>query len=287
MKKLIFLLSILIVVPIIASDPVEDVKAKWMKWANENVEQEKARCLESIKMTDHFDDPDVRKAALHNFRNGTTKGRFATIKGPTEIAQNTDPIVELAKNILTCPACESIKVLIHNDLSVDFGISRNYDTNTCNLYVPLSELDKKIDHSESLLHEKAHIIYEDSLNHEKMGILSQKSGLFKNKIQSANHSELISSYLKAQETRADVYATIISPQYGDNLCHSFQEFGKEVIIDFGIFRVSTVPIFGSNHPHPKDRIALLQQIKSELQDAEQEKRYMTTAMQAMSDDQLV
>jgi len=91
-------------------------------------------------------------------------------------------------------------------------------------------------------------------------------------------SKNISSYRKAKETRADVYAAITSPQHGDGFIAFLQKALQEEL-------QGRLRIIYDNHPHHKDRIALLQQIKSELQSAEQEKQCMTRAMRTMSDDQ--
>ncbi|MCL5876070.1 MAG: hypothetical protein M1114_06380 [Candidatus Dependentiae bacterium] len=54
-SKVIAITSIALMGPqtarINACDPVEDVKTKWMKWANDNVEQAKAKLFDSYEIS--------------------------------------------------------------------------------------------------------------------------------------------------------------------------------------------------------------------------------------------
>ncbi|MCL5876069.1 MAG: hypothetical protein M1114_06375 [Candidatus Dependentiae bacterium] len=178
---------------------------------------------------------------------------------------------------------------------------------------------------DSLLHEKGHAVYHDGFNNRQISTLLLKyspavkkfaalrkeyytelkechnewlkntkndAALFKIndidcKIKKNNLEHLkftqdvsknMSPYRKSQEIRADVYAAITSPQQGDGFITSLQKDLQEE-------SQGRLRIIYDNHPHHKGRIVLLQQIKSELQSAEQEKQCMTRAMCTMSDDQ--
>ena len=305
-----------------ACDPVEDVKAKWIKWANDNVEYEKAKLFDYYEISsDLLNNKEIQEKLQEKLSevDASYRSDFLDLEEDPR-----DPILQLAKSILSCDACKNIKIKYTHCPTTSMGITRDNATDTCCIDLnPIGLKDvSKNEITDILRHEKSHAVYHDSFNKLQISTLlfehspaakkltalrkeyyaewkeclnewrrkniKDDDAIFKlddieRKVEK-NYSEYLefiegvsnnmSSYHKAQETRADVYAAITSPQQGDGFIASLQKSLQEEL-------QGRISIAYHNHPHHKDRIALLQQIKSELQSAQ----YMTRAMRAMSDDQ--
>ncbi len=327
MKKLIYVLSTLIVAPIIACDPVEEVKAKWMNWANYNVEKEKAKLFDYYEISSELlNDKDIQEQLREMYPS--PQSDFLHLEEDPR-----DPLLQLAKSILACDECKNIKVKYEHSPNASVCIARDAATATCCISMhPKEHKDNnKNEIIDILLHEKSHVIYHDSeercqilafileysptatrlaalqekYNTEEQEYLDKwrknrkksKKQFFEDDVYKEiglklkesrleylefrqNAPKNMAPYRKAKETRADVYAVIASSQKGDGLTTSFQ---KDLQQEFE----GRISLSYKRHPHHKDRIMLLKKIKSELQGAEQEKRYMATAMQTMSDNQLI
>jgi len=156
---------------------------------------------------------------------------------------------------------ESVDVTVLNHPEFPYGgvnVSCKCTSDSCNkcwVTLNVNEHAKHLDELSGILrHEYAHTAYKDSI---KKGFCNMMAWVNSR----AEKMEIVDEYNPVQrlvETRADVYAAVNSPVFGENLINAFKKSLSDIDGED-----DTPP----SHPKLADRIALLELIRAELESA--------------------
>lgn len=246
------------------NETLSDVKAKWMQWANARVEEEKAKFLDLYNLNvRHLDYEKAIISVRSNLDRITLEGiehykrehwwnKFLFWKKTNAYKKDTESIQGIADKVFAKPQCDRVEVINVSDfererieVSFHYANRESYVLLNCQLHKEnLSEIEA------ILRHEYCHIVYEDAFNLELIQCAAWCNS-------DAEH-ETIENQSRpighACETRADVYALIHSSDNGKSYINAFN---------------GTDGIYDLNHPAPKERVALLEQIEAELDGAKE------------------
>jgi len=251
-KYTVLALSLLFAMPVQCEEgpkKLDEVKEKWIKWADSAVLAERDAFLKRYGLDGsnlRFDDKLVEM-----IRSSIDQGVFledALINSSEEITLG--PVKTVAAEVFK--KCD-VRVMHNPDLEVQqVGVAKHYDSNMC--YVVLNcekHLGNLSQLQEVLRHEYSHVLNDDNLNEG----LIQYAAWANSTVEREKVEEQTLPYHRAFETRADVYAAVNSPHHGKHLIDFFgaTSKGSQVI----------------THPADSERIALLEKIKLELDAAKE------------------
>ncbi len=227
------------------------VKNKWERLANAYVAEEERRFLSIYGLTSRdINNQDIinELRSIHDQRVQEVIDWYASHIINSIDTKDRDAVHAIVNKVFS--GVLSVKVRVFDDSSFasdDVSVLYHHATNTCALVLNISLLVRSIKLLEEILyHERSHIIHQDNFNK----ILSWYMARTRSSYTTAAIIGQSYAYWRSFETRADVYAVISSHDHGKHL------------IDF----LKTLPDKGGclTHPCISDRIALLQQIKQEL-----------------------
>ncbi len=220
------------------------VKDKWMKWANDNVDQQRDNFFDLYKINiAHFNPNEMMGQFIADYDQAVEK----ELSGCTnEESTSKSAIYAIASKIFLGNPHQKLEI-VHNKELKDIGVTPHYTdqkifvTANCDT---LAQEDPTVIEG-ILLHEKSHIVHADPL----ISNLLQCLAFYSSDDTNENIEQNNYAFQKACETRADIYSAVNSVDHGQGLITFFEKYmGHD----------------SPHHPKDEDRIALLKKIKAEL-----------------------
>jgi hypothetical protein len=230
---------------------VEQIKQKWMDWANARVEAERDLFFKKYGLDDSYLPDSETIEFFKSSHDKQLEEQDLILAACEDEASCVAPVKEIAAKIFE--KCDKIHVLDqqgfdHNQVAV----LKKHKDNSCYVALNCEKHLKDVEQLKEILrHEYSHILHEDNFNYD----LIQYGAWSKSNADRSTIEEQFLPYHRAFETRADVYAAITSPSYGAHLITFLKNspyYDEETL----------------THPKDSDRIALLEKIKSELESAQ-------------------
>jgi len=226
------------------------VKKKWFDWANARVENEKNKFLEVYGLNVHHlnDQETITVLKLTHDQMVEKAVDHYTLRTDSIDNKDIEVVQKIANKVFVGPVPRYVQVFNDSRFTYDqVGVSHHYATNRCYVMLNSALHIKYVARLEEILrHEYSHVINQDDFNKELIRCAAWvNSQDTHEKVERNSHP-----VCQAFETRADVYAAIHSPDHGKHLIDVFKTFA---------------PHEGDlTHPIPCERIALLEQIKTEF-----------------------
>lgn len=259
-----------------------EVKEKWMKWANQQVAEEKIKFLqlygltidaienmpqEDVMTLKAYSDKEIentvrcyemgispdgilRRIIKYDVCNIIAGLRWMGLIGKTQenISQEQkDYIQKMVDKVFKKADFNAVKVVHNSSVGDNVGVVLHHQSQTCYVVLDVSKHQKNSALEDILWHEFAHIIYQDNFQKDLIAYtVWAHSQDERDQIE-----EKIASLSRACEIRADVFAVINSSDYGRKFISYLKTLPEDETI--------------TTHPQGHACTDILEQIQSELE----------------------
>lgn len=251
MKRYINLIASTLLVSCSISITAHDIPTKqaikdtWMKWANDNVDQQRDKFFDLYKINiAHFNQNEV----MGEFIAAHDQDIEKEFSGCTsEESTSKSAIYAIASKIFLGNQYQKLEIVHNKELKDHVAVAIHYTdqkifvTANCDI---LAQEDPTVIEC-VLRHEQSHIIHADTL----ISNLLQGLAFCSSDDKRENIEQNSYPFQKSYETRADIYSAINSADHGQGLISFLEKYAGHD---------------SPHHPKDEDRIALLKKIKAEL-----------------------